>query len=242
MFPDIKSDLSVKESHQLLEFINDPNSDLQFQDNHLIRCCSKYGHTDIVRILLKQYPNRVDPTSCDNYCIRNASAQGHVEIVKLLLSDERVDLSNDQNECLTQACIHANVEVLKLLLDHPKNTTNFPDDDIVIYAVCGDQYRKGYVEFPRGILTYTRTGATQQEYLDVIHLLCRHRKVDKDIGLRRAINCKEIHVVEYLLWEIMKETLFILDQVILHNHDTARLPKSIIAKIKFLILTMKVAR
>lgn len=56
--------------------------------NMPIRMASKYGHLEIVRLLLDD--KRVDPTDRDNDAIWSAYENGHVDVVKLLLKDERV--------------------------------------------------------------------------------------------------------------------------------------------------------
>src|SRR5690349_9739066 len=75
--------------------------------NSAIRLASRYGHLEIVKLLMSD--SRVDPSAENNEglcyhlnlinsAIRLASRYGHLEIVKLLLSDNRVDPSANSNE------------------------------------------------------------------------------------------------------------------------------------------------
>src|SRR3990172_6985980 len=63
--------------------------DPTINNNYSIRLAVRYGHTEIVRLLLQDL--RVDPAVDNNYAIRIASSEGHTEIVRLLLQDPRVD-------------------------------------------------------------------------------------------------------------------------------------------------------
>ena len=117
--------------------------------NSALREASRYGQTDIVKMLLAhekvdpsanqnaalryaasagydeivgfllQHP-KVDPSAHRNEAIRNAASQGHTDIVKLLLSDTRVDPSAQRNEALLLAAGNGHAETVKLLLAHPK--------------------------------------------------------------------------------------------------------------------------
>ena len=65
-----------------------PHIDPSAHNNYAIRLASRFGHLEIVKILLQD--SRVDPSAFNNYAIQWASENGHLEVVKFLLQDSRV--------------------------------------------------------------------------------------------------------------------------------------------------------
>ena len=83
-----------------------------------IRCASRNGQTDVVRLLLED--SRADPSAKTNAAIQLACYYGHTDIVRLLLADSRVDPSTQRNCALRWACSRGHLEVVRILLDDPR--------------------------------------------------------------------------------------------------------------------------
>jgi hypothetical protein len=83
-----------------------------------IRLASKYGHVEVVNLLLND--PRVDPSFYNNDAIRWASENGQVQVVTLLLKDPRVDPSAYNNHAIRRASENGHVELVKLLLNDPR--------------------------------------------------------------------------------------------------------------------------
>ena len=101
-------------TNRIIYFILNRIFDPSAYDNYAIRWASRYGHVEVVKLLLMD--KRVDPSTHGNYAIRIASDQGYVEVVKLLLQDKRVDPSTHGNYAIRTASSNGYVEVVKLLL------------------------------------------------------------------------------------------------------------------------------
>jgi ankyrin repeat protein len=95
---------------KILLTVKDPSA----KNNRVIIIASKYGHHEIVKILLQD--PRVDPSDVDNMAIRIASDNGQINIVKLLLQDSRVDPSANDNAAIRCASNNGHINVVKLLL------------------------------------------------------------------------------------------------------------------------------
>lgn len=83
-------------------------------DNYAIQINSRNGHTEIVKLLLKDF--RVNPAANDNNAIKLSSVYGHVENIKVLLKDPRVNPAADNDYAVEMASQNGHVEIVKLLL------------------------------------------------------------------------------------------------------------------------------
>ena len=120
-------------------------------DNYTIRLASRYGFTDVVKLLLSD--SRVDLSTDDNEAIHLASNYGHTEIVKLLMSDPRVDPSD--NEAIRLASRNGHIEIVKLLLGDPRVDPSANDNYAIRWASFND-----YTEIVKLLMSDTRVGPT----------------------------------------------------------------------------------
>eukprot|EP01134_Creolimax_fragrantissima_P001097 CFRG1097T1 len=79
-----------------------------------LRVSALRGHTDVVRVLLKN--GRVDPGEKQNQALYNASFHGHTEVVKLLLESDGVNPMAEGNRAFLFACRKGNTEIIRLFL------------------------------------------------------------------------------------------------------------------------------
>ncbi len=61
--------------------LNDPRVDPSADNNGGIRCASRNGHVEVVKLLLND--PRVDPSAYNNDAMRCSPENGHAEVVKL---------------------------------------------------------------------------------------------------------------------------------------------------------------
>lgn len=81
----IVSALSNQQFDIIKEFIQDPNSDLSFDDNYLIKTSCDVNYTEIVELLLgDNFKHRIDPSVSDNYCIQSGLCKNDPYIILLL--------------------------------------------------------------------------------------------------------------------------------------------------------------
>ena len=100
-------------------------------DNYAIRFASRFGHSKVVKLLLKD--PRVDPRVSNNLAIRLASEDGHAGVIKLLLEDPRVDPSADDNEAILLASVNGHSKAMKLLLKDKRVRKNLSEEEIEMY-------------------------------------------------------------------------------------------------------------
>lgn len=100
--------LRNQEFHLIILLIQNPDTDLSFDNNFPIRHSSEKGYTEIVKLLLED--KRVDPSADHNHAIRMACKFGHFEVVKLLLTHPKIDpAANDKitvTSVITMAAIY----------------------------------------------------------------------------------------------------------------------------------------
>jgi ankyrin repeat protein len=157
-----------------------------------IRLASKYGHAEVVRLLLND--PRVDPSAYSNHAIRLASWKGHVEVVKLLLNDPRVDPSDRDNVAIRWASGNGHVEVVKPLLNDPRVDPSADNNCAIRWAS-----RKGHVEVVKILLNDPRVDPSDRDYdairsasdnghVEVVKLLLNDPRVDPCADINEALN------------------------------------------------------
>lgn len=104
--PDIKA---------IKKYIKDGN-DPSVYDNYAITWASLYGHTEIVKLLIKD--KRVDPTIYDNQAIKHACHYNRKGVINLLLSDKRVDPSTENNSAIKWASNHKRPHIVYAKLNN----------------------------------------------------------------------------------------------------------------------------
>lgn len=108
MRPLIKSALKSGKFDLVISLIQSGEIDPSFDDNFLIKFCSKKGYAELVKECLK---HEVNPSVQNNYAIREACRNGYADIVKMLLEyspplshlDWLVDPNVDDNYCICVA-------------------------------------------------------------------------------------------------------------------------------------------
>jgi hypothetical protein len=68
--------------------IADGRADPAANNNKAIRSACKYGHIEVLKILLSD--KRTDPSCNNNQCVRRACKRSYLEMVKLLIEHPRV--------------------------------------------------------------------------------------------------------------------------------------------------------
>lgn len=102
--------------------------------NEALRCSSKGGHANIVKMLLS-HPT-IDPNSCRRgqqwnehfEPILTASERGFTEVIRHLLDDQRTDPSICSNRAIYWACANGHIEIVRLLLSDERVDPNDPAD------------------------------------------------------------------------------------------------------------------
>lgn len=103
---------AIEQSHTTRnQLMNQP---INFAINKAIFEACKYGHEDVVRVLLAS--GRVNPGARDNALFRCAVKRGHTEIVRMLIADDRVDPQAKDNEALTKATFSDNTEIVEIII------------------------------------------------------------------------------------------------------------------------------
>lgn len=103
---------------QVVELLlNGYNMDTSDEISYCLTLSSRFGHTDIVKLLLAD--GRSDPCTVhvDSYCLKYACANSHTEVVKLLFSDGRADPLVRDNKCLNISQKYDHTEEISLLLE-----------------------------------------------------------------------------------------------------------------------------
>lgn len=115
----LKEALDTNDFDWFESLVQDPNTDLSYQDNFLIKYCSEHGYTEEVRLLL-QTGNRIDPSVGNNVPIYLARKNCHYEILRLLLNDSRIYTPFD----FYQVCCEGDLEIVRFLLTDDRVNPN----------------------------------------------------------------------------------------------------------------------
>jgi ankyrin repeat protein len=101
----------------LLEYGADPT----FNASEALRMACFFGHTKIVKLLLRD--GRADPTCFDNHAIKISLRNSNIDVVKALLQDGRVDIHKEYKFS------HVKQEIADMLIAYK-------------YRVDGQEYQK----------------------------------------------------------------------------------------------------
>jgi len=162
------------------------------ENNSAICLASMHGHANVVKVLLADA--RVDPSASDNFAICEASMRGHLDVVKVLLADARVDPSADHNSAIRLASENGHTDVVKVLLADPRVDPS----------------------------AATINAATKNRHLDVVKMLLADARVDPSPALCLASMHGHANTVKMLLAHPRVDPsidrvflLFVVDQ---HSH------------------------
>jgi len=104
---------------ELFDSVLDPST----SENTFLVWASFFGHSDVVRYLLK-HP-KVDPAAINNYALRMAAFKGRTKVVQLLLNDTRVDPCVENNYPVRWATENRHKETLDLLMSDPRISSTY---------------------------------------------------------------------------------------------------------------------
>lgn len=77
------------------------------KESYSLWIACKEGKTDVVKTLLTEFPDRIDPAALDNQALAFAVEEVYLDIVKILLKDDRVDPSARGNSFAIHAVTHS---------------------------------------------------------------------------------------------------------------------------------------
>ena len=98
---------------RILDAIN-KGADVTFSYNSALRLAARYGHTEIIKLLMAF--DEVDVTTNDNGALKLAAYCGYTEIIKLLMTRGEVDITAEDNCALRVAAQNGHTEIVKLLM------------------------------------------------------------------------------------------------------------------------------
>lgn len=193
--------------------------DPSIDDNSLITYSCAFGFIDIVKILLKD--ERVDPSVNGNHALRCACDGGHSDIVRILLKDKRIDPCK----------IDTNLE--RVYDPDIFGRVYHPDIFGRIHGLLNDRIRRrlGKIDHVGVIMVLLKDGradpsknnnlilrwACDQNFLGIIKLLARDKRVDLCIGFDsappriKAYLKFELRKIKFFLCESMSPNYLVLD-------------------------------
>lgn len=145
------------------------------------------GYVEIVRTLLVQHRDSVDPSSDGNVLITRACAEGHKDVVKVLLTDPRVSPEANANSPFRLACRNGHVKIARFLLR---------DSRVEPHSCNNEALRKasenGHAEVvelllddprvdPTDTKNYAIRWACQNSHFEVVRLLLKDHRVDPSV-------------------------------------------------------------
>jgi ankyrin repeat protein len=181
----------------------DPSKD----DNDVIQFAARYGHIEIVKILLAD--KRADPSAYNNYAILFASEYGHIEVVKQLLNDKRVDPSENNNYAIRLAARNGHTEIVKMLLADKRVDPSDHNNYVIKLAA-----QNGHIEIVKILLADNRVDpsaddnfaikfAAKYSHTEMVKILLADKRVDPsaddNYAIRYATDNGHTEIVKMLL-------------------------------------------
>jgi hypothetical protein len=117
---------------EVIKRLIDEGADPIISDNYPLRWAARYGHTEIVKLLVSV----TNPKIHNSYILRNAACHGHIEVVKLLLPLSNLEMNNI---ALKYATYNGHTEIVKLLI--PVSDPKSYDNIALVWAV-----ERGYTD------------------------------------------------------------------------------------------------
>lgn len=133
--------------------IKHENPDVKKNNSAALRYACKFGHTDIVKKLLKKGS---DPTELESQAFRKAVRAGKEDIVDILLDHGKVDAAAQDNEAIRSACENNQIKILDKLLQNPSVDPGAKQNEAFITA-C----KKGYVTIAEKLIDDSRVDLTE---------------------------------------------------------------------------------
>jgi ankyrin repeat protein len=215
----------IEDSIEILKLLLDhPLSNVR-NINVAIETASKYGRTEIVRFILKNFDIKFD-----NEAIIIASSHGYTEIVRLLLEDGRIDpclIDENDKTAIGEACLNGHIEIVKLLIEN----CNINNHQLVYLASS-----RGHIEIVRLFLDKTQIDLTinnnrlllivyDNGYYDILILFIKHLKrcpidIDKEMileyyydqlgleSIESYFNNSNLDELERLTFEVVYNNLY----------------------------------
>lgn len=162
--------------YKIVMLLLDAGADPSAENNNAIHWAARLGHTEIVRVLLKD--KRVDPTTRD--VVEWAARLGHYDTVKVLLEDPRIDPTADESAALYWAFNNRHWDIYELLEQHGcslrerrkrKELSSAVDNTIeiaidynqtgLIKAILSDNYTASIIDYDRALKLANKSGRTK---------------------------------------------------------------------------------
>ena len=140
----------------------------------------RYGHVDIVRILVSHKANVNARTDCDDTPLTLAAIEGHDNVVHALLSDSQclVDAKGqDGSTALHYSCRDGHVDIVKSLVKHKADVNARPDHGATPLTLAA---RHGHDNVVHALLSDSQclVDAKGQDGYTALHYSCRDGHVD----------------------------------------------------------------
>jgi hypothetical protein len=177
---------NLNEVKRLLSTNIDPSC---YNNSVFISSC-KYGHIDIVKLLLTD--DRVDPASENNEGFVIACENNRVDIVNLLLNDSRI---TPNYLGFIKACTFGHMDTFSLLCSHPRIDITEQINKGVLASLSN-----GHTEISKILLADVRVRLNPQEYIKAIRTAC-HEGYKNTVNLLLStynIDVKEKNKLVYI--------------------------------------------
>ncbi len=172
--------------------LTNTSADPSIHDNKIITLASKYGHTELVKLLLRNYP-KVDPSAQNNWAMRNAICSNHFKIVELLLKDPRIDLSINNSLEFVNAVECGNIRIVELLLADKRMDPSARNNESIICAA-----ERGNIHIVELLLKYPGVDPSAQNnkalvyaashgHNEIVKLLLKYPDVDPSAQNNKAL-------------------------------------------------------
>lgn len=194
---------------EVLDLIQNKDTNLSFNNNHFLKCCIERGCLGIAKRLIKDPFGRVDPfdaINCNHNAFEIACIHGHYEIIKTILKYSKID-SSKTKWGIPLACHRGRIDIVKLLFKDPRIDASGEDS---ICSATQNEYRK----IVKLLLKYGKDPSVENDYcirhackigcIKMVKILCGDSRTGKRVGLKEAIKYNRTEVRDFLMSEILK--------------------------------------
>ena len=111
--------------------LNDKRVDPSFDSCCCIELATKYGHIDIVKLLLKDDRVNIE----HNYSFELAAEYGHINLISLFLEKDITDPSKEANQAIYLAHKEGHFNIADLLWSNEKVKSTLQKDNFNLYNI-----------------------------------------------------------------------------------------------------------
>lgn len=147
----------------------------------------KYGHTDVVKLLINRYIGTEINSEEINQTIVVSSQHGHTETVKLLLQYECIDPAFEDNSPFISACKGGHPETVKLLLQDERVDPAAQDDNAIGWACQNGNSR--VVEI---LLQDKRVNPSTRDHLPILRAFCSLKRTVVRVMLQNGVDGRRL--------------------------------------------------